>query len=244
MAIRRGLLSTSPLCPAATCNQCRDRGAAQGVGCVIRVVVDTSAVLQPGFRSTNLPIRLAALVVLSWAPLGCNQAYDVTTNLRPGKLQLRSIPSRPEPESPIDATVSIAGAQIQIDRDGAATVVYPDGLHKRLGRGPLAPFPEELRRRPDADSVPAQVVTSELFLAQLLRPLPDLLREQIESADPRVRRDALSMALNLTQADEVNASGLLGRWWHFVLTYRLYGGDRVRLQDALGRARPASQPMK
>ena len=202
---------------------------------------DTPAVNYCAGRRRNIGL---GLLLAAWLACGCDQAYDVTARLSGGTVRLVSVPSRPSADSQWDATVFIGGARIQVARDGSAFLQYADGTRLPLaGKQPIPPFPQELREKPGPDSVGGQVVTAELFLSQLLRPLPTVLVEQIESGDPAGRPAQIALARELSTGEQVVARGGLGRWWSFVLAYQLRRSDRERLAAAVGSAAagPATQ---
>jgi hypothetical protein len=152
-------------------------------------------------------------------------------------------PSRPRVLSGADATVFIGGAKLIIASAGPTSIVFADG-QKDVFLTPKgsAPFPTILRAAPSDDNAMPQVLTSELYLSQLLRALPDNLERWMHDPESDGRARASTLARQIVQQHDVAISGMLGRWWYFSGSYALMPADRERLSAAIGAAVSDASP--
>lgn len=189
-------------------------------------------------------VGLVFLIAL-FSAAGCEPAYDVTAQMSGGAIRFTGLPTRPAPPEAANAAVNVAGARIIAATDDTAALIFTDGAWVPLiTSSAVAPFPPVLREPPSDDRLVAQVLAGQAFLSQLVRPLPQVLEEQMGSKDAAVRQRSVSLAGALIGRSHIGISGTLGRWWRFSGYYVLMPADRERLAATIGagRERPESLP--
>lgn len=183
------------------------------------------------------------LLFLSSVIAGCQPAYDVTARITGASFHFIAAPSRPRNSPDTEATVFIGGARLIVPADGLASLVFADGQRDDfLTPKGSAPFPSILRSPPSDQNAMPQVFTSELYLSQLLRALPDNLERWMHDPESARSIRASGLARQIVKQHDVAISGLLGRWWYFSGSYTLMPADRERLSAAIGAVVSVGSP--